>query len=380
MKLVQLIRPLLITAIGLHAALLFVPIGPDEAVVVEDVELSELSAGESTKNDKATPPSPGALPVPDPNVTTAATAAKTAAAPATVARSATSRAATPRTAASARSATATRSAANATNTPSPASNTSGSSSSGSSTNTASNGSSNSGSTDSNGTAASSTGRRTFIATSGDSSSEESSSTERNVASNSASGSNSDSQSSNTQTVDVETPLTVSSLLAKVTQEIPQDFQAFVDTLHRSLTYSAKNTDDASADDTRADWQATIQSQANVGQIGQMPTAEISDLTEIDYPLESSLKLDGRSLSRCLDPKPAPAEIGVLFDSRGEIVGEPELIRSTGYGALNEEIQALVTAYDDFPRDRNSKAYTFEVEVNYDAESCVSLTNLREDMP
>ena len=391
MKLVQLIRPLFITAIGLHAALLLVPIGPDESAVIEEIELSELSTNTAQERiEKSASTSPGALPVPDPNATTVIPAAGTVKPP-TVIRSAPQprTAATPRTATTSTSrrpasreasrATAGRtgtnqagsSAATPSTTTASASTSSDSASSPSESN-ARNGSSSS---------ASSSTTRTFIAPSEDTftdnATERSASDDSNSNMQAFSGRASSAQTSNTQTVEVEEPITVAALLAKVTQELPDDFRLFVANLNQSLTYSAKNTDDESADANRANWQSTIQSQANVGQIEQIATTA-SDLTQIDYPVESSLEAEGIELSRCLDPWPQPAEIGVLFDSRGEVVGEPELIRSTGYSALNDEIKATVAAYEDFPGDRNSKAYTFEVEVNYDADTCVSLSELREN--
>jgi len=163
----------------------------------------------------------------------------------------------------------------------------------------------------------------------------------------------------------------------VTRDLPKSLLDLASRLDQSLTYSADNTDDASAQEARDAWRADIQKQANVGQIERMPPTEIAELTQIEYPIESSLKSEGRSLRRCLTQDPKTAEVGVLFDSQGDVADEPRLLRSTGYGALNEEIKALVSAYDDFPSDRASKAYSFEVEVFYDSELCVTAVELQK---
>ncbi|MGD1898133.1 MAG: hypothetical protein ACFB16_14405 [Phormidesmis sp.] len=375
MKLAQIIRPLFLTALGLHALVLFVPTGPSETVVIEDVEVESLA-------ESPTPNGPGVLPVPDPNVKTGG-AAETSARPAApnaakspVARPAavTARRPAPQVASVSRRAAAAR-----------VNNTATTSSTGGSTGgTAGQASAPAGGADTNTGDASAAGSSSSTpAASSDTEGSSSLATldpempDPNT--ENAAGDDGDTSSDRSaRNSDLSNPLTVSTLLAKVTQQIPDSLQALADELDDSLTYSADNTDDQSVQQAREAWQATLQRQANVGQIEQIAPAEIDELTQVEYPIESSLKSEGRPLSRCLETDPTPAEIGVLFDASGNIVGEPELLRSTGYSGLNEEIRAIVAAYDDFPSDRASKAYTFEVEVFYDSEACVSLTELKEE--
>jgi len=47
--------------------------------------------------------------------------------------------------------------------------------------------------------------------------------------------------------------------------------------------------------------------------------------------------------------------------------------------VDEEIKAIAATQDNFPSDRNSKAYSFEVEVNYDENACVALNELKDDI-
>ncbi len=360
MKFVQLLRPLFFVALGLHALALFLPYGEPETVVIEDVELFEASQ-ERPNTLPSTPPS--ALPVPDLNATTgtkpkpAPSSASTSAVNTASNAAATQRTATPRRVARA---TNTRPATSNRSAPSSAPNSSASDSA-----------------DSNSSQAMSQTRQPTDSNRSDSSGNTLAIFEppiedpgTNVA---AANSDASNRSGNTAR---DSNLSIDTLLAKVTQQMPDSLRDFVAALDKSLTYSAENTDDASAQKAREAWQANIQRQANVGQIERMQPAEITDLTQIEYPIESSLKAEGRSLRRCLTEDPKSAEVGVLFDAQGNVVDEPVLLRSTGYGALNEEIKATVVAYKDFPSDRASKAYTFEVEVFYDSELCITAAELQ----
>ncbi|MGC1527882.1 MAG: hypothetical protein WA783_17690 [Phormidesmis sp.] len=375
MKLVQLIRPLFLTAVGLHVLVLFVPIGPTEpeAAVIEDVAFEPLPDKPAEASSAAS-----ALPVPDPNVSTTTTAKAPAKAPDS--RSATV-VATP----------APRPSAAATRAATPSNRTASRASTPNATATPSSPSSRQ-ATSSNTPTAQSEPSRNFIAVldeeapDPDAERPGSQNSDRTSPSNSASGSPfSDSPSSDSSSSDspssgsgTNAPLILSALLSDVTQQMPDSLRAFADKLNRSLTYSAKDTDDESANQAREDWQENIQKQANIGQIERFPAAEITELTQIEYPIESSVEADGQLLNRCLEKAPHSAEIGVLFDAQGNIIDQPTVLRSTGYSALNEEIKAIVAAYEDFPSDRAAKAYAFEVDVFYDSEGCVSLDTLKDE--
>ncbi|MEM9150283.1 MAG: hypothetical protein AAGB19_07490 [Cyanobacteria bacterium P01_F01_bin.3] len=368
MKLVQFLRPLFLVALGLHALVLFLPTGEGEDTVIEDVALEELSEETATSPK---PPVPGNLPVPDPNVSTANAAAKPKSAPAN--------------AAAARPPVNPRNANNAASGASRRSNSANSSAS--SQRRAASGA--------NGEDAQSSGDRTRSSSANSSqnnANSQNSASIRNQNADDSSGQSS-SQSNSETTIAVVTPQTnsgsdnddassempsrVSLLITQATRDLPNSLKDLAVRLDRSLTYNPKNTaDDPDVQKAKDDWQAELQEQANVGQIELMPPAEIVELTQIEYPIESSLKVEGRSLRRCLTEDPQTAEIGVRFDAQGNIAGEPELLRSTGYSAINEEIKALVAAYDDFPSDRASKAYTFEVEVFYDSELCITAVELQ----
>ena len=365
MKLVQFLRPLFLVALGLHALVLFLPTGEGEDTVIEDVALEELTEETATSPK---PPVPGNLPVPDPNVSTANAAAKPKSTPANAA--AARPPVNPRNAVSGTSIRSNSASSSASSQRRAASGANGEDAQ-SSANRTRNSSANSSQNNANSQNSASIRNQNADDSSDQSSSQSNSETTIAVVTpQTNSGSDSDDASS-------ETPSRVSLLITQATRALPNSLKDLAVRLDRSLTYNPKNTaDDPDVQKAKDDWQAELQEQANVGQIELMPPAEIVELTQIEYPIESSLKVEGRSLRRCLTEDPQTAEIGVRFDAQGNIAGEPELLRSTGYSAINEEIKALVAAYDDFPSDRASKAYTFEVEVFYDSELCITAVDLQ----
>lgn len=369
MKLVKLIRPLFLVALGLHGLALFVPIGPQAETVIEDVDIADFDEETGLANRTENQLS-GALPVPDPNVAAAGNAASKLAAKPAVPPPATAspaarlrrpaavavRPAAPRqpVAAAPRVSVATpANSAAAIRPPAPATSPTAADDASSSTSTEDSSSSDS-----------------FLSTvdlpgNADEAADNGSSSTNNEVNNEV----------NNETV------TVAMLLAEVTQKLPEALKETVAILEESLTYSAEDTDDESAEKNRLAWTNKIQRQANIGSIEPIEPTESTALTQVNYPIESSQQssalMRGRNLNVCLDtPKPGKAEIGVLFDASGDVVDQPELIRSTGYGAVDEEIKAIAATEEHFPRNRNSKAYSFEVEVKYDDDACVELSELK----
>ncbi|MEO0768169.1 MAG: hypothetical protein AAFY72_01855 [Cyanobacteria bacterium J06649_4] len=396
MKLIQVVRPLFLIALALHGLALFVPLGAEDPAVIEDLELSELSDAELTSARRD-------LPVPDPNVSTGTTPSVPGGAKPGASSSAKPAVAGSPTAVANRS--GARSAAvavrpTATTPTRPASAqprvaVSGGSSSGSSTTGAAGGASSG--NNSSGSAgiptvtpavpvspnrpatspSASTSSLPVLGEDGEPIDNDSSSGNSGAGNGSGSGFNAE--------------VTIAALLDDVTQTLPESLQASVSKLRAALTYDDANTDDDSAQALRTAWKANVESQADIATLDQLAPAALAALTQVSYPIdvlqpsEASKReadyvpvyLAGRSLNICLEQEPHKAEVGVVFDAQGNVVDEPTLIRSTGYAALNDAIRANVVASDDFPRDRSSKAYNFEVEVDYDADACVTLGELKD---
>lgn len=359
MKLVQLARPLFLVALGLHALVLFIPTGDEsETVVIEDVPFSEESeSAEFSSKSLSAKEAPGdqlsdQLPDADSNALVAASRKSPkpiALPPAAIA----TRTASPR-------AASTQSARRASSPANPSS---------------------------NGVPNLPVGNTNLPSVRSPSESTQANATPANSSPSNRPPTNiipdlsSQSDRPSATTAERATSPSIATLIANLAESVSVSKALLkeVSDLSKSLAYREKNTDDNSANQNRVDWKADIQRQANVGTVESLAPTEILGLTEIAYPIEVSKQADmaGRSLSLCLEVEPHGAEVGVLFDSQGNIASEPSLIRSTGYDALNKEIIATIRSYQDFPPNRNSKAYLLEFEVDYDAKSCVSLKALKE---
>ena len=74
---------------------------------------------------------------------------------------------------------------------------------------------------------------------------------------------------------------------------------------------------------------------------------------------------------CLTKEPQKGLIGAWVGPAGTLLGEPEVIRSTGYGGLNQQAVRYVQTLD-FAEVETFTGYQFEVIFNYDPEDCVEL--------
>jgi len=379
MKFVKLIRPLFLVALGLHGLALFVPIGPQETAVIEDLDLAELEP--ATRNDPSANQSTGSLPVPDLNVGAAPSAAgkpnakpnANPGAPTAVATpTAVTRRAVPATVAVRPSAPVTRQPVSSTNPSAVQSTSTLSTPQSSSPRSGNTGSGNTGSGN----------RTTNSSTESTTDNENSGGSFLSSVNLPTSNSTETESGANNRASTTEGVVTVVALLADITPDLPATLRETMVSLEKSLTYSPENTDDASAQKNRSDWKSRIQRQANIGAINSLESTESTALTQVNYPIESSQQtselMQGRNINLCLnEPQPGKAEVGVLFDASGNVVDQPELLRSTGYSAVDEEIKAIAATQENFPSDRNSKAYRFEVEVNYDEKACVALSDLKD---
>ena len=351
MKLVKLLRPLFLVALGLHGLALFLPIGGAS-------ETAEIDVAEETENAALGRAStvPGQLPVPDPNVT--AGGAVAGATP-ILANSASAPAIAPTPAAQPTPA-ATRSAPLAVAVPGAA---------------AARARPAAGTAENSSTAAPSSEPAnsspplelpTVAATDTSDRTDTDSANQIPANANAVDSSQTPAQSSE-------------SLIASAINQLPDSLKALMTRWASALTYSPKGTSDRNAETAQSEWTDKINSQASGTELGQqvLEPVQIENFTEVSYPIESSMRDQRQSFRVCLDQPPSsPAEVGVLFDSQGEIVGKPELIRSTGYKAINDEAIATVESSKNIPDNRASKALIFEVAINYDKEACAKLSELK----
>lgn len=369
MKIVQFIHPMFLVALGLHASVMFVPVGPNEtdsALIEEDVPLASITETPQPQNTRTRP---GTLPLPDPNVSTGTAKPGAIKVPAPAAKIATAPVPPP-------TAVAIRRAP----VPKPAVRSTGS---GTGTRTTT---------------------ETIAASSSASNSEEAApvtpavtappprpSAPANTASSPGSflpDLTADSEeeiaansTANTNTTDaggngsVDGSPSLSGLIASAQTEVPSLLESLLEDLSDGLIYRPEDTDDESAQRNIENWTSSFGQQANAARIENVEPVLISDV-EMNYPIEAAKTLEGRSLSVCLDETPHNAQVGLMFDAEGELIDAPVLIRSTGYDALNLEALALVTDDENLAEDRASKAYLYDVAVDYDDQTCVSLKELK----
>ena len=139
-----------------------------------------------------------------------------------------------------------------------------------------------------------------------------------------------------------------------------------------LRHSVLKTTDPEVEAAKMTWLATLEEQPNI----QISDPQALDKTiEISYPL--TIEDNGpRQLSRCLTPKPEKGLVGVVVNEEGELATKPTLLRSSGYGFINDIAMAKIQDDINFPEENIQKIYTVNIEVDYDKNACVDLAKLR----
>ncbi len=153
------------------------------------------------------------------------------------------------------------------------------------------------------------------------------------------------------------------------QEVPKLLRDFL----ARLRHSVLSTTDPEVEEAKRVWLAALSEQ---------PDIQVSDPQDLDkalaisYPLMADDNGSRRFLS-CLTPVPEKGLVGVVIDSDGAIATEPTLLRSTGYEFLNEIALAKIQDYTDFPDANSQQLYTVDIEVDYDQDACLDLSDLKK---
>ena len=72
----------------------------------------------------------------------------------------------------------------------------------------------------------------------------------------------------------------------------------------------------------------------------------------------------------LENKEVTSVVGVMVDTDGTVVGEPELLSTGGYGIFGEEAIAIARAHTfDNPTDAD-QPYLVEVTFTYNRDACI----------
>ncbi|MGD1950028.1 MAG: hypothetical protein ACFB14_10330 [Leptolyngbyaceae cyanobacterium] len=151
------------------------------------------------------------------------------------------------------------------------------------------------------------------------------------------------------------------------QEVPKPLQNFLARLRHSIL----KTTDPEVEEAKQAWLVSLSEQ---------PEIRVSDPQGLDKSVEINYPLiaDGpRRFLSCLTPVPEKGLVGVVVNPDGEIATEPAILRSSGYGFLNDIALEKIKNYQDFPDEDTQKLYTIDIEVDYDKDACVSLSDLQK---
>lgn len=132
-------------------------------------------------------------------------------------------------------------------------------------------------------------------------------------------------------------------------QAPRDLSAQV----QALAYNATGTTAEEAEVARQSWIGSIQAEA----AANLAVAE---------PIEIPVTYEGRI---CLSPEPVNGLIGVWVRPDGTLGSDPVLLKSTGYGLLNEQAASAIAALQ-FPESETSVAHEIRILVEHDSESCI----------
>jgi hypothetical protein len=89
--------------------------------------------------------------------------------------------------------------------------------------------------------------------------------------------------------------------------------------------------------------------------------------------ETTLSMDSQ-IRVCVENPPLDGIIGILVASDGQPLGDPQLLKSTGYATLNQAATNAVSSAA-FETADSPTAYTFKIDVSYDADNCVQANQL-----
>jgi hypothetical protein len=110
---------------------------------------------------------------------------------------------------------------------------------------------------------------------------------------------------------------------------------------------------------RQDWLDKLVSQEKISS----PTAQNVSAPDFQVPYD---------IGFCLPIAPTPIDLGVLVQADGSPIGEPELLRSSGYQMFNDRAKAMVPQFE-FSAGESDRAMVLTVPVDYNP-----LTNVNID--
>jgi hypothetical protein len=131
-----------------------------------------------------------------------------------------------------------------------------------------------------------------------------------------------------------------------------------------VTYTAEATTAAAFDQNLSQWQQAIRTETG-----------LSDLTPTPAPEALAVTYYQRA---CLTVPPGPVQAGVLVSPSGSTRSQPVVLRSSGYGAVDDHALRAVASHQ-FPRASQARAYTITVETDLAGQSdCLTVDNVAQE--
>jgi hypothetical protein len=135
-------------------------------------------------------------------------------------------------------------------------------------------------------------------------------------------------------------------------------QSAINRLIAQYRFDPADTSEGDAASNRSSWLA--EAQTKVGEA----TLQQADVT---IPMDANIRL-------CVDNPPVDAAIGVLVGPDGKRIGDPVLLRSTGYERLNQAALQSIGG-QSFEASDAPTAYAINIDVSYDRENCANASEI-----
>ncbi|NEP18070.1 MAG: hypothetical protein F6J97_14380 [Leptolyngbya sp. SIO4C1] len=169
---------------------------------------------------------------------------------------------------------------------------------------------------------------------------------------------------------VQEPLTLAALAKGATGSVPNRLTQLLDWFGRLYTYRPEKTTAEATAAAKSAWLSAVRARTG---LATLESQSVEPPVGLRYPLEKDASLAyERNFVACLSETPQSALVGVDFDAAEEMAADPALLRSTGYEFLDQEAIARASQQGEFPSQKAQKAYTVEVVIDYDAERCFGL--------
>lgn len=131
-----------------------------------------------------------------------------------------------------------------------------------------------------------------------------------------------------------------------------------------VTYTAEATTAAAYEQNLSQWQQTIRTHTGLG-----------DLTPAPAPQPLAVTYYQRA---CLSEPPGPVQMGVLVSPSGTARSQPVVLRSSGYGAVDDHALRAVASHQ-FPRASEARAYTVTVDTEVVGQSdCLTVDTVAQE--